>query len=123
MRVSRRSKRFYDLEYRLQAKANLDELGIGRLIVIGGDGSLNGMQPISERLPAVLAPKTIDNDLGLNYPSEVDEWHRVQHEDDGGFDYQRQPSRAQFDLEQMVNYVTPGYATAVFVSALVGGRS
>ena len=30
--------------------------------------------------------------------------------------YER-PSRTSFDLEQMVNYVTPGYATAVFVSA------
>src|SRR3984957_8616158 len=26
-------------------------------------------------------------------------------------------ARGQFDLEQMVNYVTPGYATSVFVSA------
>ena len=25
----------------------------------------------------MLAPKTIDNDLGLNYPSEPDEWVRV----------------------------------------------
>src|SRR5262249_49617476 len=29
----------------------------------------------------------------------------------------RGPSRTRFDLEQMVNYVTPGYATAVYVSA------
>ena len=28
-------------------------------------------------IAVVLAPKTIDNDLGLNYPSEPDEWVRV----------------------------------------------
>jgi 6-phosphofructokinase 1 len=37
------------------------------LICIGGDGTINGMQPLAEMLPCVLAPKTIDNDLGLNY--------------------------------------------------------
>ena len=37
---------------------------------MGGDGTLNGLQPLADRLPTVLAPKTIDNDLGLNYPDE-----------------------------------------------------
>ena len=46
-------------------------LGIEGLICVGGDGTLNGLQPLAERLPTVLAPKTIDNDLGLNYPSEA----------------------------------------------------
>jgi 6-phosphofructokinase 1 len=66
----------------------------------------------------VLAPKTIDNDLGLNYPSESDEFVRAK--DAGakaGFHYKRAHSRAVFDLDQIVNYATPGYATAVFVSA------
>jgi 6-phosphofructokinase 1 len=93
-------------------------LGIEGLICVGGDGTLNGLQPLAERLPTVLAPKTIDNDLGLNYPSEPDEWIRA---DDptarGGVRYRRMDSQAVFDLEQVVNYVTPGYATAVFVSA------
>src|SRR5204863_2359635 len=31
--------------------------------------------------------------------------------------YKRAASSAEFDLDYMVNYVTPGYATAVFVSA------
>ena len=31
------------------------------------------MQPLATRLPTVLAPKTIDNDLGLNYRHEPDE--------------------------------------------------
>jgi 6-phosphofructokinase 1 len=98
--------------------SRLKKLGIEGLICIGGDGTLNGLQPLAERLPTVLAPKTIDNDLGLNYPSEPDEWVRVndaaaKH----GYRYKRTESRAVFDLNHIVNYVTPGYATAVFVSA------
>src|SRR6201995_4598310 len=33
------------------------------------------------------------------------------------YTYKRAESQAIFALDQMVNYVTPGYATAVFVSA------
>ncbi len=44
--------------------SRLKKLGIEGLICIGGDGTLNGLQPFAERLPTVLAPKTIDNDLG-----------------------------------------------------------
>ncbi|HXJ56620.1 MAG TPA: 6-phosphofructokinase [Verrucomicrobiae bacterium] len=96
----------------------LQRLRIEGLICVGGDGTLNGLQPLAERLPSVLAPKTIDNDLGLNYPSEPDEWVRVPDpEAKGGFRYKRTESRTQFDLDHLVNYVTPGYATAVFVSA------
>jgi 6-phosphofructokinase 1 len=99
-------------------EARIRKLGIEGLICVGGDGTLNGLQPIAERLPAVLAPKTIDNDLGLNYPSEPDEWVRVndaaaKH----GYRYKAAASSAVFDLNQMVNYATPGYATAVLVSA------
>jgi len=43
--------------------SRLKYLGIDGLICIGGDGTLNGLQPLAERLPTVLAPKTIDNDL------------------------------------------------------------
>src|SRR6185295_16774736 len=96
----------------------LNRLRIDGLIAIGGDGTLNGLQPLAERLPTVLAPKTIDNDLGLNYPSEPDEWIRA--EDPGaphGYRYARTPSSAVFDLNQIVNYATPGYATAVLVTA------
>ena len=98
--------------------SRLKKLGIEGLICIGGDGTLNGLQPLAERLPTVLAPKTIDNDLGLNYPSEPDEWVRVNDASaKGGFRYKRTASNAVFDLNQIVNYATPGYATAVFVSA------
>ncbi len=96
----------------------LHQLGIEGVIAVGGDGTLNGLQPLAERLPTVLAPKTIDNDLGLNYPSEPDEWARTKSGDGAnGYHYSRMPSSAVFDLNHIVNYVTPGYATAVLVSA------
>src|SRR6188472_738438 len=101
-----------------QITSRLQKLGIEGLIAVGGDGTLNGLQPLTERLPTVLAPKTIDNDLGLNYPNEPDEWLRT--DDAGskqGFRYKRGMSDSVFTPEGMVNYVTPGYATAVFVSA------
>src|SRR5262244_394747 len=87
----------------------LKKLAIDGVIAIGGDGTLNGLQPLAERLPTVLAPKTIDNDLGLNYPSEPDEWVRI--DDPASFQghrYSRSSSDAVFDLNQIVNYVTPG---------------
>jgi len=96
----------------------LQQLGIEGLICIGGDGTLNGLQPLAERLPVVLAPKTIDNDLGLNYPSEPNEWLRVPDPAaKAGYRYKQTESHAVFALDQIVNYATPGYATAVFVSA------
>lgn len=95
----------------------LRRLGIEGLICVGGDGTLNGLQPFCDRMPTVLAPKTIDNDLGLNYLNEVDEWVREPCTEAPGWRYTRPRSRDAIDLEQMINYVTPGYATAVFVSA------
>src|SRR6185369_10529504 len=98
--------------------SRLRKLGIEGLICIGGDGTLNGLQPLAERLPVVHAPKTIDNDLGLNFPSEPNEWVRVNDMSaKHGFRYKRTPLNAVFDLDNIVNYATPGYATAVFVSA------
>jgi len=98
--------------------SRLARLGVDGLVCVGGDGTLNGLQPLAERLPVVLAPKTIDNDLGLNYPSEPDEWVRVADPTaKGGVRYKRAPTSAVFDLGQIVNYVTPGYATAVYVCA------
>ncbi len=67
----------------------LERLGIEGLICVGGDGTLNGLQPLAERLPTVLAPKTIDNDLGLNYPSEPDEMVRATNPHDSAFHYKR----------------------------------
>lgn len=102
--------------------SRLRNLGIEGLICIGGDGTLNGLQPLCERIPTVLAPKTIDNDLGLNFPNEADKWVREPDpERPDRFKYRVNESSvisgpSEFQLQQMVNYVTPGYATAVFVS-------
>src|SRR5437763_2421426 len=95
----------------------LQRLQIEGLICVGGDGTLNGMQPLSKHLPTVLAPKTIDNDLGLNYRTEPNEWARQPCDAPPGYRYVRSGARQPFDLEQMVNYATPGFATAVFVTA------
>ena len=98
--------------------ARLRRLGIEGLIAVGGDGTLNGLQPLAERLPTVLAPKTIDNDLGLNYPSEPNEWVRVPSPDaPHGYRYHQDRATTVFDLNALVNYATPGYATAVLVTA------
>src|SRR2546423_13893932 len=72
--------------------ARLERLKIDGLVAIGGDGTLNGLQPLAERLPTVLAPKTIDNDLGLNSPNEPDEWVRVKDTCALGYKYDRSPS-------------------------------
>ncbi len=80
----------------------VSRLGIEGLICVGGDGTLNGLQPLADRLPTVLAPKTIDKDLGLNYPSEPDEWVRAKDSSTKpGYRYNRTESRAVFDLEHM----------------------
>ena len=55
----------------ISISSRLSKLGIEGLIAIGGDGTLNGLQPLAERLPTVLAPKTIDNDLGLELPERA----------------------------------------------------
>ncbi len=55
----------------------LRQLKVDGLICVGGDGTLNGMQALGVSIPTFLAPKTIDNDLGLNYRNEPDEWVRV----------------------------------------------
>ena len=91
----------------------LRQLQIEGLICIGGDGTLNGLQPLTERLPVVLAPKTIDNDLCLNYPSEPDQCTSMIRSATG-----HKNSSLTFNQEHMVNYATPGYATAVFDSAM-----
>ena len=96
--------------------SRLQKIGIEGLICIGGDGTINGMQPLSEIFPCVLAPKTIDNDLGLNHLDEPNDWFR----ETGGDQktrYVKRESRESIELEDIVNYATPGYATAVFVVA------
>lgn len=99
------------------AASRLAQLKVDGLVCIGGDGTLNGMQAMADHLPVVLAPKTIDNDLGLNYLDEQDEWIReADTASKRGFRYKKRAGRP-FDLDEMINYATPGYATAVFVSS------
>ena len=105
-----------DTEAIEQIALRLERLRIDGLICVGGDGTLNGIQPLAEKLPVVLAPKTIDNDLGLNYVNEPDEWFREPTDGAPGYRYGRTISRASFRLEDMVNYANPGFATAVSVS-------
>jgi 6-phosphofructokinase len=98
-------------------KANLGGLKIDALMCIGGDGTINGMQPIAEFLPCVLAPKTIDNDLGLNYLDEPNEWIRTEDSATGEAEFSRESGRKSICLDEIINYATPGFATAVFVVA------
>jgi 6-phosphofructokinase len=99
------------------AKRSLRALGIDGLICIGGDGTINGMQPMVDLLPCVLAPKTIDNDLGLNYIDEAGEWAKPQSGKASRWAEERLRGADEVRLEDIINYATPGYATAVFVVA------
>ncbi|MGE5126901.1 MAG: 6-phosphofructokinase [Betaproteobacteria bacterium] len=102
-----------------QIADRLKQLKIDGLICVGGDGTLNGLQPFAEQFPVVLAPKTIDNDLGLNHRNEPDEWERTPSPGAAeGYTYALGRSLTRFELDGMVNYVTPGYATAVFDSVM-----
>ena len=100
------------LDLAAQHAANLKLDG---LLCIGGDGTINGMQPLAERLPCVLAPKTIDNDLGLNYIDEPNEWIRIPSNDPPGYVEQLHRMHDAVRLGDIINYATPGFATAVFV--------
>jgi hypothetical protein len=108
--------------------ARLRRLGIEGLIAVGGDGTLNGLQPLAERLPTVLAPKTIDNDLGLNYPSEPNEWVRViARLGDAYFrDYRRGTSAAEAIFTRKVGHTQRGGRPVLFdrfYAALLGAQA
>jgi len=105
-----------DTETIAHVAERLERLKFDGLICVGGDGTINGMQPLSQYLPTVLAPKTIDNDLGLNYLDEINEYFREPAENPRGYVTRKRPGR-EFALDEMVNFATPGYATAVYVSA------
>ena len=109
-----------DTETIKEVAGRLQKLGIEGLICIGGDGTINGMQPLSHFFPTVLAPKTIDNDLGLNYAEEATEWTREPASQPGKFLYRKLPGRPDIELDEIINYATPGYATAVYVAAASG---
>jgi len=72
---SARSLRFMEASFRLQAKENLQRLGIDKLVVLGGDGSFRGMSKFYEEHGIAFSgiPSTIDNDIvGTDYCLGVD---------------------------------------------------
>ena len=101
-------------DYSDRCVENFHKMGLDALVVIGGDGTLAIAYEFFRRgLPVVGVPKTIDNDLGLNYPGEPDEW--VRPADGAGPAVRAAAGRDSLRLEDIVNYATPGFATAVFV--------
>jgi 6-phosphofructokinase 1 len=72
---SARSKRFFDPKFRQIAFDNLKKRGIGKLIVIGGDGSFRALNQFYSdfKVPFAGIPATIDNDIpGTDYCLGVD---------------------------------------------------
>lgn len=72
---SARCEEFLSREGREKAYQNMREEGIDSLVVIGGDGSLHGVQKINQEseISAVGIPATIDNDLSCtDYTIGVD---------------------------------------------------
>ncbi len=72
---SARSKRFEKEEFRALAAQNLKELGIDKLVVLGGDGSFRGMDIFfhEHAISFCGIPATIDNDInGTQYCLGVD---------------------------------------------------
>ncbi|MAT16481.1 MAG: 6-phosphofructokinase [Planctomyces sp.] len=104
-----------------QIVQRLEKLQIEGVICIGGDGTISGMQALCDLFPCTLSPKTIDNDLGLNYLEEPGEW-RMQTNAMGKPGYELHREHASIQLEEIVNYATPGYATAVYVAVEAIGR-
>ncbi len=75
MIFSARSKRFMQTEFRALAAKNLKELGIDKLIVLGGDGSFRGIEVFFKEHGIAFCgiPSTIDNDInGTQYCLGVD---------------------------------------------------
>ena len=64
---SSRSKRFYDQAARAAAAKQLEEYSITGVVVIGGNGSMAGIQALQAEtdVPIVGIPASIDNDIGL----------------------------------------------------------
>lgn len=72
---SSRSPEFFDISYRQMAYENLRSHGIGKLIVIGGDGSFRALNQFYSdfKIPFAGIPATIDNDIaGTDYCLGVD---------------------------------------------------
>jgi len=68
---SARSARFREVEGRAQAKKQLDQLGVGGVVVIGGNGSLTGAHALAVEhgVKVMGMPGSIDNDIGCTATS------------------------------------------------------
>lgn len=64
---SSRSRRFYERTARAAAAQQLESYSITGVVVIGGNGSMAGVQALQEEtdVPVVGIPASIDNDIGL----------------------------------------------------------
>jgi 6-phosphofructokinase 1 len=64
---SSRSPRFYDRTARVEAARQLEEYSITGVVVIGGNGSMAGINALQAEtnVPIVGIPASIDNDIGL----------------------------------------------------------
>jgi len=117
---SSRSKRFFDIEHRRTAYQNLKDLDIGKLIVIGGDGSFRALNQFYDDfgIPFAGIPATIDNDIaGTDYCLGVDTaLNVIRHSIDSIRDTASSFSRA-FVIEVMGRHC--GYLA--MVSALASG--
>jgi len=62
-----RSKRFHDYDHRKQAMERLEEHGIDKLLVVGGDGSFRALNQFYADfgVPFAGIPATIDNDIAV----------------------------------------------------------
>ena len=72
---SARSTRFQEKDFRAQAAKNLKDLGIDKIVVLGGDGSFRGMDIFFQEHGIAFCgiPSTIDNDInGTQYCLGVD---------------------------------------------------
>ena len=72
---SARSTRFQEKDFRAQAAKNLKDLGIDKIVVLGGDGSFRGIDIFFQEHGIAFCgiPSTIDNDInGTQYCLGVD---------------------------------------------------
>jgi len=61
---TRRSERFFDKKFQREAIRNMNLAGMDGLLVIGGEGSLNGAHALAEQGVKVIGiPASIDNDI------------------------------------------------------------
>lgn len=61
---TRRSKRFLEAKYQREAIRNMNSAGMDGLVVIGGEGSLNGAHALAKQgLKVIGVPASIDNDV------------------------------------------------------------